>query len=89
MLSAEQRSLRAKLAAHAMHAQHDSQGVTTNARATFMGSFERTVIEQAEANGEQLTDAEVAKRAEHLRKAHMYRLALASAKARRKRAAEA
>lgn len=87
MLSEEQRSLRAKLAAHAMHGQHDSRKVTANARAKASERFERTVIEQAEANGEQLTQAEVARRAEHLRKAHMYRLALASAKARRTRKA--
>jgi hypothetical protein len=46
--------------------------------------FVRQVREQAEARGETLTDAEVARRAKHLRSAHFTRLQLLSAQARRR-----
>jgi len=42
-LSPSQRSMRARLAAHAMHARHDSREVTTNARQAFVERFERQV----------------------------------------------
>jgi hypothetical protein len=84
LLSAEERSLRAKLAAHAMHGRNDSRRVNAAARAKFLGQFEQEALDAAAANGEELTPEELAKRAAHLRKAHMLRLALASAKARRK-----
>jgi hypothetical protein len=78
-LTAGERPLRAKLAAHAQHAQHDSRKTTATARARFLKRFEDEVDPDRT-----LPEAERLKRAEHARKAHMYRLALASAKARRK-----
>jgi hypothetical protein len=78
-LSAEEKSLRARLAAHAQHAQHDSRKTTAAARSKFLQRFEDEVDPDRT-----LPEAERLKRAEHARKAHMYRLALASAKARRK-----
>ncbi len=77
---------RARLAAHSMHATHDSRKVSQPARDRFMGRFERNVREAAAAKGEKLTEAEVARRAEHAKKAYFARLALKSAKARRKKA---
>ena len=82
-LSPEQRSLRASLAAHAMHARHDSREITANARAGFLARFLREV--DAAAPG--LTEAERLRRAEHLLRAHMARLALASSRARARRKA--
>jgi hypothetical protein len=38
---AAERSLRARLAAYAMHAAHDSRETTTNGRAAFLARFER------------------------------------------------
>jgi hypothetical protein len=78
-LAQNERILRARLAAHAQHAQHDSRKTTAAARSKFLQRFEDEVDPDRT-----LPEAERLKRAEHARKAHMYRLALASAKARRK-----
>jgi hypothetical protein len=80
-MSAEERQLRARLAAHAMHARHDSRKVTTNARRAFADRFEREV----DPDGV-LPVAERLRRAEHAKRAHMLRLALRSAQVRRRRA---
>jgi hypothetical protein len=82
-LSPEQRSLRASLAAHEMHARHDSREITTNARAGFLMRFLREV----DASTPGLPEAERQRRAGHLLQAHMKRLALASSKARARKAA--
>jgi hydroxymethylpyrimidine/phosphomethylpyrimidine kinase len=82
-LSPEQRTLRASIAAHVMHAKHDSREITANARARFLGKF----LAQVDAVTPGLPEAERLRRAEHLLRAHMKRLALASSRARRKAAA--
>lgn len=76
-LSPEQRSLRASLAAHEMHARNDSREITANARAAFLKRF----LDQVPLD---LPEAERLRRAEHLLRAHMKRLALASSRARSK-----
>jgi hypothetical protein len=73
--------MRARLAAHAMHARHDSREVTTNARQAFVERFEREV----DPDGV-LSLGERQRRAEHAMRAHMTRLALRSARSRRTRA---
>lgn len=78
-LTPEERSLRARVAAHAMHAKNDAKATTAAARDTFLSSFER----QVDPDGV-LAPEERARRAEHARKAHFASLALKSAKARRK-----
>lgn len=80
MATATERTLRARLAAHTLHATHDSRELTASARAAFLGRFER----EADPEGV-LEPAERARRAEHLRKAFFARLALKSAQARRKK----
>ena len=82
-MSPEQRSLRASLAAHELHARHDSREITANARAGFQARFLREV----DATTPGLPEAERLRRAEHLLRAHMARLALASSKARARRKA--
>ncbi len=82
-LTPEQRRLRASLAAHEMHAQHDSREITAGARAGFLAKFLREV----DAATPGLPEAERLRRAEHLLRAHMQRLALASSKARARKAA--
>lgn len=78
-----QRSLRARLAAHTLHAQIvDPAAHTAPARRAFLDRFEREV----DPDGT-LPPAERARRAEHARKAYFTRLALASARARAKGAA--
>lgn len=84
-LTAEQRSLRARLAAHSMHARVvDPTAHTAPARQAFMDRFEREVDPEGV-----LTPADRARRAEHARKAYFTKLALASAKARGARKAAA
>jgi hypothetical protein len=81
--SRAERSLRARLAAYALHAQHDPRETTANGRAAFLARFDREV----DPNG-LLEPDERRRRAEQARRAYFTRLALASAKARRaKRAA--
>jgi hypothetical protein len=79
-LSPTERVLRARVAAHAKHAKHDSRVAMDKARAAFLARFER----HADPHG-LLPAAERQRRAEQLRSAHFARLALASAKARRAR----
>lgn len=76
--------MRARIGAHALHASHDSRELTVPARAAFLARFEAEV----DPDGI-LPEAERRRRAEHARKAYFARLALASAKARRKGAADA
>ena len=74
---------RARIAAHAMHSKHDSRETTQAGRKAFLSRFEDEVDPDR-----LLPEAERLRRAEHARKAYFARLALQSAKARR-RAGEA
>ena len=78
-LTPEQRSHRARIAAHTLHGSRDPVKHTEPARKAFLEGFEL----KADPEGI-LPEAERKRRAEHLRKAHMYRLALASSKVRAK-----
>jgi hypothetical protein len=73
------RTLRARIGAHALHAQHDSRELTKKARVVFDARFYEGIPAD-------LPQAERDRRAHHARKAYFARLALASAKARRKKA---
>jgi hypothetical protein len=77
-LSPAERSLRARLAAYAMHAQHDSRRTSTPGRTAFLARFEADVDPDSRLDPE-----ERRRRAEHARSAYFTRLALASAAARR------
>jgi hypothetical protein len=82
-LSPSEKSLRGEIAAHESWARtEDRSARTAPARRAMLDKFEQQVDPDNE-----LTPAERAKRAEHARKAHFKRLALKSAQARRKRAA--
>jgi hypothetical protein len=81
-LTPQQRSIRARIGALALHSQRDRRETTAAGRAAFLGRFEREV----DPDG-LLDPAERARRAEFARKAYFARLALASAKARRSRKA--
>ncbi|MGH9015570.1 MAG: hypothetical protein ACRDZ1_16770 [Acidimicrobiia bacterium] len=78
-LTPTERTVRARLAAHKMHAAHDSRDVTAAARAAFLKRFEHEVDPEGI-----LPEHERARRAEHARKAYFVGLALKSAQARRK-----
>jgi hypothetical protein len=75
-------SLRGTIGAHRLHATHDSRQTTAKARAAFLQRFEQEVDPD-----NQLAPEERARRAHHARKAYFARLALASAKARSRKAA--
>ncbi len=78
--TAQQRALQARMAAHTLHARvADPSAHTAPARQAFLDRFEREV----DPDGT-LPPADRARRAEHARKSYFFRLALASAKARRK-----
>ena len=79
-LSPAERSLRARLAAYAMHAQHDSRHTSTPGRAAFLARFEADVDPDGRLDPE-----ERRRRAAHARSAYFARLALASVAARRAR----
>ena len=84
-LTPEQRSLRARLASHESWARtEDPTARTAPGRKAFLDRFEKLV----DPDGE-LLPAERARRAEHARKAYFSRLALKSARARRRRRAKA
>jgi len=79
----QQRSLVSAIGAHALHSKYDSRELTANARAKFLASF----LDQVDAATPGLPESERLRRAEHLFRAHMARLALKSAKARAARKA--
>ena len=77
----DDRALRARMAAHLLHAQiPDEAEHTAPARAAFLSRFEREVDPEGVLDPE-----ERARRAEHAKKAYFLRLALASRKARAKK----
>jgi hypothetical protein len=80
-MTAQERKLRASIAAHSKHALYDPTESTAAARSAFLSTFER----QADPTGT-VPPEERARRAQHLRTAHMKRLALRSARARRGKA---
>jgi hypothetical protein len=79
-LSPAERSLRARLAAYAMHARHDARRTSANGRAAFLARFEREVDPDGHLDPE-----DRARRAEQARRAYFARLSLAAAKSRRAR----
>jgi hypothetical protein len=79
-LSPAERILRARLAAHSLHAQVNSRDHTAPARRAFMDRFE----DQVDPN-RVLPNAERQRRAEQAKKAYFTRLALKAVQARRRR----
>lgn len=77
-MDAMQRATRARLAALSMHAQNDSRVTSKPGRDAFLARFEREV----DPDGV-LPERERARRAELAKRAHMTRLAVKSAAARR------
>lgn len=81
-LTPEQRTIRARIAAHTRWSREDPAATAARAQAGLMDKFRREV----DPNNE-LPEAERERRAEAARRAHMQRLALASSKARAARKA--
>lgn len=78
-MSPKDRSERARIAAHKLHATHDSRQITSNARAAFLDRFAREVDPEGV-----LTPDERARRAAHAKTAYFRGLALKSAQKRRR-----
>lgn len=84
-MSPEERSMRARLAAHSQWANElDPTARTAKARKAADDRF----IRQARERHPAATEAQIARAAEHLRKAHFQRMALASARSRRAKASK-
>jgi hypothetical protein len=75
-----ERVLIGRLGAYVLHSRYDSRELLRPARAAFESKFEREVDPEG-----LLEPAERTRRADMARKAHFTRLAIASAKARRRR----
>lgn len=84
-LTPEQRSMRARIAAHAMHRRNDAKKVTK--AATAAGPQRLTYWRNKVDPERLLDDAERTRRAEHARSEHFARLAYRSARARAQRRA--
>ena len=83
-LTREQRTLRARVAAHARWSKEDPAANAARGQAGLLARFEREV----DPDGS-LPPAERERRAQSAYRAHMGRLALASSKARARRASDA
>jgi len=81
-LTPEERSTRARMAAHALHSKYAGDEITAAARAASPGS--NAYWEQKVDPDLELAPAERARRASHAKKAHFARLALKSSIARRR-----
>jgi hypothetical protein len=82
-LSPEERSLRARMAAHSLHATHDSRALTEAARAASPAQL-RYWETKVDPDGV-LSDSERLRRAGHARSEHYARLAFKAARARAKK----
>jgi hypothetical protein len=82
MLTPEQRSQRARIAALARWAKEDAAHMGHRGTAGLMRRWGAEVDEAAAANGEVLTPQQRLRRVETLQKLHMQRLAFNSSKAR-------
>lgn len=85
MATPEERSRAARIGALSLHAQVDSKAHIRPAREAYEARFPRQVLETAAERGETLTDEDVQLRAQRLMRAHMLRLAQASARNRTKK----
>lgn len=79
-LKPSERTLRARIGAHSVHAKHDRVEMTKAAREAFLASFATRVDPDNE-----LPVEERGRRADHALRAHMSRLSLLAAKARKER----
>ena len=82
MLTPQEAALRGRLGAYTLHSRRDPRETTAKAREAYLSRFEHEVDPDRV-----LPEAERRRRAEYARKAHFARLALASARARAKKAA--
>lgn len=83
LLSPTERILRARIAAHSLHAHHDSTALTAPARKAATEKLNERLLFEIDPDNT-LSEAQRARRLVHARKAHFGRLALKRAKKLRK-----
>jgi hypothetical protein len=88
LLTPTQRKIRARIAAHEMHAQHDARATTRAGREAARTALDAHLLSIIDPHN-RLTERERERRLEHKRRAHFARLALKSAQARRRKATSA
>jgi len=86
-LSPTERQARARMGGYARAAKYDSKTVTEPAREALRARWTREVLDAATSHGETLTEEELAKRVDYMRRAHMVGMGLSSARKRRELAA--
>ena len=77
-------SLRGRIGAHALHAQHDSRELTEAARAAANAKLDGRLLRDIDPSGA-LPEGERRRRLGHARRAYFLELALRSVRARRER----
>ncbi len=85
MTSQTERSIRARIGAHQLHATHDSVELTRAARQASTTALNLRLLAELDP-ADVLPPAERERRLAHARKAHFAKLALRSAQARRRKA---
>ncbi len=83
-MTPEQRTLRGKIGAYSLHAQHDTRVVSAPGRAAAAKKLNDRLLTEIDPNG-RLSEAERSRRLESARKAHFAKLALRSARVRGKK----
>jgi hypothetical protein len=81
-LSASERTLRARIAGYQRAALYDGREVTAKARERFHNGFVEKARLAAQAAGQKITEQEIERRGEALRRAHFAKLAFLAVKAR-------
>ena len=82
MLSPSERTLRARIGAHSLHAKHDPRVTTAPGRKAAADKLNARLLAEIDPHNE-LPETERARRLEHARKAHFSRLALGRVKKQR------
>ena len=83
MLTPSERILRSRIAAHTLHSRYDSTVLTAPARQAARIALDARLTAEI-SNCGVFDKIEIARRLDHARRAHFARLALKSAKARRR-----
>jgi hypothetical protein len=83
-LVSEEMAMRGRIGAYALHAKHDTNEVSAPGRAAATASLNARLLAEIDPEN-QLSEAERERRLRYARKAHYARLALKSAKARRRK----
>ena len=79
MLSPSERTIRARIGAHSLHAKHDPRVTTAPGRKAAAEKLNERLLAEIDPHNE-LPEAERTRRLEHARKAHFSRLALKRAR---------